>query len=152
MLIPLAGNERVQGMLRKQLQEWKDNKMDQTFDSDLFKIYQMLCGINIVSFQLNKNIYIFFSKFLGAQFSDTNQCAEWVRLAPGIWLFPLVRHVKLGVNFGWTRNVRKMFYERRRLISPHGEPTVNRSRWHGGFLSKLRHFRYLIFGAKIVQK
>ena len=49
MLIPLAGSETVQERLRKQLEEWKDNKMDQTFDSDLFKIYQLLCGINLVS-------------------------------------------------------------------------------------------------------
>ena len=50
VLIPLAGNEQVQLLIREQLKQWNDSKLDSTIDHSVFSVYQTLAGLNVSSY------------------------------------------------------------------------------------------------------
>jgi len=55
VLIPLAGNEQVQLLIREQLKQWNDSKLDSTIDHSVFSVYQTLAGLNVSSYAEKSN-------------------------------------------------------------------------------------------------
>ena len=47
LLIPLAGIEKVQVLLQRQLTQWTSTQLDTTINKDTFSAYQMLAGLNV---------------------------------------------------------------------------------------------------------
>ena len=72
VLIPLAGNEQVQLLIREQLRQWNDSKLDSTIDHSIFSVYQTLAGLNVSSYAEKDQ----FHKFHGGQDKRLlyNQC------------------------------------------------------------------------------
>lgn len=60
VLIPLAGNEQVQLLIREQLKQWNDSKLDSTIDHSVFSVYQTLAGLNVSSYADKDQFHISF--------------------------------------------------------------------------------------------
>ena len=60
VLIPLAGNEQVQLLIREQLRQWNDSKLDSTIDHSVFSVYQTLAGLNVSSYAEKDQFHMFY--------------------------------------------------------------------------------------------
>jgi len=78
VLIPLAGSEKLQLLLQRQLEQWNQTKLDGTIDANTFSAYQMLAGLHVAPYRASG---------VSGEIEENNLLADWEwRRALGFFL------------------------------------------------------------------